>query len=534
MASLREQFPIRLFIGGEDMSFLLDSQFSFSNVDPGGFESASFQIARDLPQIVRGMPIRIDTGLKVAWEGRVKEIQRSLGNRTQITGEGNAAILKDQQAAEIFVDRDLTRWTSTTLQQQIERVKGGYSPSGPEVATNEEGTPALVEQTTGPWVAGGLPMIEGVYDAQGIPIGSIHYEYLRGKNLGTGATNWSWDVILANNALQEGTDVAGFTEPSSGNGTLTATAATRVYAILQLLYSAAGGASNTPYAMYWQNLAVYGRHGLTKRGTEPGGFYPQDIAGWVEQKVAAVQAGTITGPTSYIVPHYVQLAPVTMDTFLNDMAIQGACTWGVWEAPAPLTGANPLPRLDFHPRPELGEWTAYCKRQDCDTLDLREDLSGLYNRAVVTYSRVDGTQGTAEATFQNPLLEEVGLERTIILNGGTMTPAAAETFGRQALELLYTQARVVGTATLTTSIDGPSGPTAPWLLKAGVDRLRIGDMPSVDAFGIYNDLPISRVTCDGSESGFTTTIEFGAGGASLQETLQARLATAATLAAVGG
>jgi hypothetical protein len=121
----------------------------------------------------------------------------------------------------------------------------------------------------------------------------------------------------------------------------------------------------------------------------------------------------------------------------------------------------------------------------------------------------------------------------VILNGGTMTAATATAFGQIALILLLQQGRVSGSVEISTAIDGPVGPKAPWLLKAGIDRLRIADLPSQDAWGEYNDVPLTRVECSVSDSGISTSLEVGTG-ADLVETLQARLSAAATLAGQGG
>jgi len=114
-----------------------------------------------------------------------------------------------------------------------------------------------------------------------------------------------------------------------------------------------------------------------------------------------------------------------------------------------------------------------------------------------------------------------------------MTAATASVFGAIVLSLSNVQARVAGSIEIAGPVDGGGGPMPAWLLKAGIDRLRIGDMPCTDAFGQMNDVPISRVECSVSSSGMTTNVEVGSGG-NLVETLNARLAAASTLAAQGG
>jgi hypothetical protein len=61
--ALKNQWPLRLIIRSEDCTFLLDNGGTFSNADPGGFEAASFSIPKDMPQTLRGMPVRLDSGV---------------------------------------------------------------------------------------------------------------------------------------------------------------------------------------------------------------------------------------------------------------------------------------------------------------------------------------------------------------------------------------------------------------------------------------------------------------------------------------
>lgn len=544
--SLRSNFPLRLLINGENCTYLLDNGFTFSNVDPGGFEMASFPIPRDMPEIVTGLPVRLECGTQVAWEGRVSEVQRSLGNHTLVTCEGNAARFKDQSAAMIFVDRDLTQWQGPTLANQIRWVTGGFTPESPQVAADPSGgNPALAVLFSGPWAAGGLPACDATYDSRGIPLGDVFYEWgnLTGGIAGNG--NWLFSVKLTtDDVLTAGDTTANLnTGPASGGGTLAATVGNRVFAILELLTVTAGGTANVIYGLYWTNLAVYGNHGLPTQAITGGfGFYPSQIAGWVESRVSGVQLGNIqlTDASGYIAPHIVYYDPVTLDTMLNDMARLNAWHWGVWESPTYLLG-NPAPRLDFQPRPSPGTWDAWAWRQECDVLDLREDLTGQYDTAVIQYSTVDGLDRSVTVTLDNPYLDRSGIGRgaggpgrTVVLNGGTMTPAAASSFAEIALALLQDQARVAGQITITTAIhDATGAPMPAWMLRAGEHRIRIPDLPSVDYLGAQNDLPIARVECSVSEQGFSTSVEVGQA-ANLVETLQARLSAAASLAGQGG
>ena len=552
--SLRSQFPLHLLIGGEDCTFLLDEGFTFSNVDPGGFEMASFPIPKDMPETIRGQPVRLDCGLQVAWEGRISEVQRSLGNRTTITCEGYGALAKDQAGAMIFVDRDMSQWGSPTLARQISYLGDGQAAAGTQKVSDPIGNPAINLEATGAWAAGGLPAIEAWYDARGISLADLYYEWSIGSTISPADTNWLWQAFLSTDDVASAVDVSGNLRAAGpGSGTLTASLANRVYAGLQLIYGAAAGIDGNPYDVFWQNIAVYGNHGLTPRyppGASTGGwgYYPSDVILWILSQLPELQPGTIqtTDDTGYILPHSVYYDPTGFDQILNDMATAAAWNWAVWEAPNFLLG-DQRPRLDFQPRPVDGTWQAWAWRQQCDTLDIREDLSGLYDGAIVQYTLADGSDRHVLATIDNQYLDRSGIGRgaggpgrTIVLNAGTIGGIAsgsgsidaatvATQYGVASLILLMQQARVAGSITITTSIqDVNSGPLAPWMIRAGQQRLRIPDLPSTDYAGASNDLPISRVEASIGADSFSTTLEIGQG-ASLLETFQARESTAAQI-----
>jgi hypothetical protein len=534
--NLRDFAPLRLLIGSEDVTFLLDNGATFASSDPGGYESASFSVPKDLPQVLRGQHILLTSGLATAFEGRVSQVQRSLGARTSIQCEGYGALFKDNKASMVFVGRDLSAWRGPSLQRQI-NTTGTYSISSGQLAADPtNNTPGLAQIVTDSWTTI-LPLIENWYDAgPNNLIAKVWYDRVYGGQVTTGQA-WADAIVLSSDAVataNESTvnlynsgslaEISGYFTPATPYR----------YAIAQHYYTTQNaGAMGNSYPIYWHNLAVYGNHGLTGRGTDPVGFYPSDIFGWTLAQVPGLQAGVVqqTDASGYIVPHSAYYTPVLLDQIVTDMALIQGWHWGVWESLSPLTG-NTLPRADFRPRPAAGAFTASCRRSDCSTLDIREDLGQQYNAAVVNYQQVDGTPGSVTVTADNPILDQAGItSRTVIFNGGLMTPATAQLFGQEALAMVNAQARVAGTIELTAAIDGPG---APWLLKPGIDRVRVVDLPSTDAFGAYNDVPFSRMECSVSSSGITTSLEVGLGGASLVEVLQARLQAATQLAGNGG
>ena len=164
--ALKDQFPMRLIVGSEDLTFLLDESYSFSSVDPGGFEAASFSVPKDLPETLRGTYVRLDCGLKVAFEGRISQVQRSLGSRTQLSCEGLGALFKDDAGSMVFVDRDLTRWQSPSYTRQIALADDNYQLASSSVAADPtSNSPALAEVITDSWVSPYVPLCEAWYDS---------------------------------------------------------------------------------------------------------------------------------------------------------------------------------------------------------------------------------------------------------------------------------------------------------------------------------------------------------------------------------
>jgi hypothetical protein len=532
--ALKDLSPLRVIIGNEDVtSYLQDSGFSFSNVDPGGYESLSAEFPRDMATTLRGQYVRVDSGLHVAWEGRISQVQRSLGNSTTLTGEGFGALFKDNAGSMVFVDRDLTQWGDPSYTRQAQLVGLNIQLGNSEVAADPtSGNPALVQSITDSWAAPNLPDCEAWYNSgPGNLIAYIYYSL--SDSTFTADNNWHDAVNLssdANGTTQESTGtlsppVSSYFAPATGYR----------FAYLGHNYPNTNhGVQGATYNAYWHNLAVYGHHGLTRRGSDPGGFYPSDIFGWVVGQTPGLQQGNIqtTDGSNYIVPHYVQYTPVTLDSIVGDMSTIQGWHWGVWESTSPLTG-NATPRADFLPRPAPGAFTAFCRRSDCDTLDLREDLSQQYNVCVVAYTNVDGSNGAVTVTADNPILDEAGVgTRVLVVSGGTMTPADAAIYGLETLTIANIQQRVTGSMDIISPIDTGVGYAPAWLLKAGLDRIRVADVPSYDAWGSMSDYPISRVEASMSSGGMNTSVEIGSG-ADLVETLNSRLQASTALAAQG-
>ena len=370
MQSLRDQFPVRVVINGEDVSFEMDETFTFSNTDPGGFEACSIALPKDEPQLMRGDPIRIECGLKTAWEGRIKEIQRSLGAKTLIQGEGYAAILKENLIEEVFVDADLTKWLGPSIEEQIELIKAGFSSTsgvveGVKVGNNIGAAPAIALTITGSWATGALPDVRSTYHSGNASIGEVVGIFTAGENLRPYNSSWGFEIVVgetsSGNKNQEGVISSGFSIVPAGEFT---------NAGLQFYNTLPGGVDNMLYIVYFSDLKVFGKHGLQKQGGNAG-FFPSQIAEFVATKCPGIQVGLFEVASDYIVPHSSYIIAVPMEQAVSDMAKFAGWHWGVWESLTYLAG-NQEPRLDFRPGPREGEPTAWCWRNECETLDIRE------------------------------------------------------------------------------------------------------------------------------------------------------------------
>lgn len=528
---------MQVLAGGKDITDRCDS-ITFSATDRGGFEIATLGLpSADRP--TKGTRVTIRQGLEVAWDGRVAEVaDHSVhGRATKTTGcEGWQALLRDNPYREIYADRDLSRWQGPSLDVQKTLIAEGWLPQAASVAPDPTaGAPSVVTGFSGPWTLPGIPRGEAWYDTGGIAIGSIYYSWVKGSEA---PTSWNWQLDLYDVAEHgaSGDSSGNLAGAGPGTGTLSATTSTRKFAKALLFVSpSAAGGSSVAYAIYWQQLAVYGQHGLTKRGEEPGGFYPSDIARHALGKAAGVQPGVIIDSTGYIAPHVVYSTPTNPADVINDMAKLLGWTWGVWEPPSILSTE---PRLDFRPPPT--DATAAVTKAECDELDITSRLGDLYDTAIVTYTDAAGTAGQVTVRLASPQLYETGVhERTLELEGGLTSEEGAQVLGLFALGLSQIASRGAGQATLPLSVKLPNGASKPsCLLRPGIDRLRIVDLldggPMLEQGTSRRDVfRISRIETTVSKDGSPNTRVELDQGTNLLEVLQARLALEAGVVGSG-
>jgi hypothetical protein len=512
-----------------------------SNADPGGMEVCQLN-----PTVIQGLrpgaPVIVRCGLEYVWHGRLNEPgQHMQGDRDtfQIAAVGYAAALKDNPYAEIYVDRDLSRWTGAGTARRLAMNAINQSPLD-AARVPDLTAPALAEEVNGVWTTTTVPVVEAYYDASsGVSIGSLYYAVKKNTTLNGADANWTVEALLSIDDTVSSTDSSGNLRASlPATGTLTATTASRRYALARLFYNAAvaGGTENSVNGIYWTVLAVYGTHGLTKRGTNSAtsaqGFYPSDIATDAFKRArAGIVPGVIETSTGLILPHSVYPTPTDPDQIIDDMAKLLGWHWGVWE---PQTVFDDRPTSHFRAPP--ADATAIVSRAECIELDppkVRYDL--LYDSAKIAWRDAAGSTGITTVALANPLLGETGSNgRILSLDMGLGDAASAQVFGQFALLLSQRTARGGGYAILPDTVSLPGGGRKPaCLLKSGRDRLRINDLPDsgplheVDTRR-YDTFHLRRVECQIVNGVPQTRVDFD-GGADLMEVLTARLAAFAPL-----
>jgi hypothetical protein len=124
---------------------------------------------------------------------------------------------------------------------------------------------------------------------------------------------------------------------SSATGTFTASRPTADAASYGYMDFTAGGGevASTDKRFAVKSLAVYGTHGLTKRGSAPEGFWASDIISYIVGKAAVLNPGEIES-TNFIIPHLTFTDDTDLRTAIERVTAYGgnqnvAHDWGVYE-----------------------------------------------------------------------------------------------------------------------------------------------------------------------------------------------------------
>lgn len=328
----------------------LPSGITFDTQIPGGFGSGALTLPR--PAALRADDARLFSHLRLYgpgnvtyYEGRVVGTPQLGASQARLETEGWAAHLDDNEAfREIYVDSDLSRWGPPSVQRRLNLVATYSARDGSVTPDATSGSPSLHLSFDGAWSAApGLPLAESLYSSDGILIDSIYYAWQRVANVSSGDSNWHWCVWLANDDALAAADSSGELRAAGpGSGTVAASTASRRYAAVSHYYGAAGGTAGVIYVLGFTCLAVYGRHGLTKRGTatttRPQGLSGGDIIGNIVERAAPLLSvqPVLLDQGAYEITHLAFREPTTARGGVEQVTALGGSAlapndWGVYD-----------------------------------------------------------------------------------------------------------------------------------------------------------------------------------------------------------
>lgn len=518
--------------GSYDITDLIDN-LSWSSTNPGGDERCSFTFKRswfsDNPEIAKGAKVRVEDGLQRLWSGRIEE--RSRGGQSSeeitVTCYGPGQVLKDNLMSMIYVDRELSGWVDPSRNRRYAIINAAIVTAiGPTIeADTGTGLPSfalIVPKDTSSMVA------EAWYDAgQGNLLGSIYVDYT------SHAASTDFCALYSS----DDDNYTGFTARSADMLSSLNAAGTPTYPVGQrwLVFQVqVGGTGSTDRDITFRRVAVFGDHGLTKRSTAPtDGFYDSDIVGDVINRTAGITARTVDAG-SFVIQQAAYKDKVTPETIIGDVAQYENRDWGAWGSDD-LFSTDTNAQFDYKLKDtSTRHWTV--SRADAEDLDLSDELAGLYDTAVVKYTDESGTSQTVTRTATITELVNAGLSpRTVEIQGGTLTAAAAQTLGDIALALYGGFAPARGSLTLKgNATHYQRGDIPAHFMRADGSNIQIRDiLPSTTALALdstpdrRSTFPVKRVSVDCSGAVPVTTVDLDQSNDRLTQ-LQARLGITAS------
>jgi hypothetical protein len=307
---------------------------SFDTQIPGGFNGASITLPKPANLYTDDARLFSDAvvygaGGRTLYEGFVTSVPQVGANEIRLELSGWAQALERYQTfQEIFVDRDLGAWEDPPAGTKEASV--GFAWSGPEVTWDTTiGASALFlkAETSKP-----NPFGYAVYDAgAGLQVKSIYYEMTSGST-----SSFVGSLNISSSPASGGTGTGDLITVNNGSatGTLTATTAARyAYAQFSLLGTVA---SNVEYWMALKNLAVYGNHGLTLRGSDPKGVFGSDVIRYVIAKTLLNTTSESIEQSSEIIRHLAFREDTAIPAVIEQVTAIGSSTtqpndWGVYE-----------------------------------------------------------------------------------------------------------------------------------------------------------------------------------------------------------
>jgi 6-phosphogluconolactonase (cycloisomerase 2 family) len=419
----------------------------------------------------------------VAYEGRVATLPRSLEGAPQVgvQAQGWMSHAKDEPFVEVYVDRDLSKWTTPGRARTAGQLAENRSQGSVAQANDEAGSPSVELAFQDAWVSPYKPVVEAWWLPQpGITIGELYYS-LTGSNPATMSTadaNWFVEAYLTGDDKGSGLDGSGSLWFPPHSGYITATAA-RTAAFLQLLYLVTpAGSAGAAYNVQFEKLAVYGSHGLMRRGEDPGGFFVSDMVVNFLNRFAPKLDTSGIQETTFAVPH----ASFLSDTFGYDawQTLNAYHRWemAVYEQRKALYW--PIDVTDYDWEVRLSDFGTTCSLQGDDT-------AALCNGVIVRYTDLDTGYETRLSPDDFPELKDESPDNPINLNGlriYTTLPISVPTTKEGAIQMgraylaEFNRPKAPGSITVSGHIRDRAGHWQPgWKVRSS-DRLIISDLPS--------------------------------------------------------
>lgn len=461
-------------------------ELSFTSSMPGGADTISIRLRRSAggiyPDLAGFTELRVGRSGGRAMDFRIEQTPRASGYEESITveGKGYRSALEDRQDARaIFVHRVLSDWQmtppyarSTVLYafgvDQIDAGAVAWDGSGPAVEIGFRGPYNTTTQ---------YRRSEAYFDAQGIPLGDLYYALANPSGPGTATATltaglirdtafWNTSGSATSGNLAAGT-ASGYLSAASSPWTLDGT---EVAAGLQLVATAAGTA--TKDSLIRAKLAVYGDHGLTKYGPDPGGFYTGQMVEWIVDNLTELDPGSIELGT-FLHPHASYIDPGTPLGMVEDLVrYEPLFDWYCFTRR----------RVEFRRRGTFGKrWRARVGEADLQTSGA--SIERLYNEVAVKVSDpslgdgvIVGPTDSGYAYTSSRLTDPdttnpatvAGVRRRALLDIGEGTLAGAIEVGARFL----TETRALdnsGEARLVGLVSDTAGTLWP------VDEVRAGD-----------------------------------------------------------
>lgn len=480
---------------------------SFGSQRMQGFSTASIDLSRRIDRdyvdlhLLDDIQIIGDDGT-IAYEGRIGAMPRSVDTQHTISLQAGGWMghAKDRKFTQIYVDRDLGRWETVGQTEQVGLIAAGYANVGPTVV-RDTGTAVLKLAFNGAWAAGGLPMAAAQYDAgTGNLIGSIYYAWTRGTNVSSGGDpNYTWMAKLTtSDTIASGQDTtADLQAAGPSTGTLTATStASRRFAMLRFHYDVAGGTANMEYTTTWV-VAVFGNHGLTKRGTGTQGFYASDMLRHMFQAYCPMLNTAGIQDTTYLIEHQAFREPT--DAYDAALDINKYHLWDLscWENRTVYY--KPIDLTDY-------DWDVRFSDEGFSTTLQGDTSTDLANGVCVSYTDVatgrpgrltpDDTSELLDTSVENPANQHGYPVWTEYQISVPTTAAGAVQIGRAALAE-FNAPKAPGTITIGPYVRDRAGHWQPY------HRVRAGDRIAITSSTSLSDRPrlIAEVTHSPSPGG---------------------------------